>query len=120
VYSLDSTVVTDKQSFLGELSRRLGIASVKKWDAAADLLWQQLMEQTAKRVAVVWENADAMFDGRLQLLFDCIEFLSDVGRIAERQEVTVDNHPVLLRIVLFGNGDNFVAWGGEEATGDRP
>lgn len=114
-YWLDSHCITDKESFLKELSRGCGLSvdpaiKLTSWDATADLLWQGLMEQPKNKVAIIWRNANVMLDGKLQLLLDCLEFLQGVAETVEKQEVTVDCHPVLVRVVLMGDGPNFSVW----------
>jgi RNAse (barnase) inhibitor barstar len=111
-YFLDSSSIIDKESFFEQLSHgcELSIDSSKRltsWDAASDLLWQKLMEQSKDKVAIIWRDAHLMLDGRLQLLLDCLEFLLGVAEMVERQEVTPDSHPVFLRVILIGEGTNY-------------
>jgi len=106
-YFLDSTVIVDKHSFLAELQCKCRLdmlpgSKLTSWDAASDLLWQQLMAQSSIKAVIVWENAQVMLEGRLQLLLNCLELLLSVAELTERQDQSADLHPVMLRIVLLG------------------
>ena len=83
------------------------VKCLTSWDSASDFLWESLMEQPSNKVAIFWHGTNGLLDGGLQFFTDCLEFLGGVAEIAERQEQTVDCHPVLLRIVLLGEGVNF-------------
>ncbi|MCA8984768.1 MAG: hypothetical protein KDA76_13470 [Planctomycetaceae bacterium] len=114
-YFLESHAITDSDSFLEELCHGCHLShppgvKLTSWDAAADLLWQRIMEQPQSRVAIVWWDAHLLLDGRLQLLLDCLEFLQGVGEVTEHQAESLDCHPVLLRVVLLGEGPNFHPW----------
>ena len=125
-YFLDSNHIRNKESFLGELAKACSLnhdptVALTSWDAASDILWQRLMEQPKGKVAVIWRDAHLLLDGRLQLLLDSLELLLGVADIVERQEATLECHPVLLRVVLTGQGCNFLAWSRdwEEKAGGR-
>lgn len=114
-YFLEASAMRDKTSFLAELCHGCHLAHkpghpLTSWDVAADLLWQQLMEQPRSKAAIVWWDAHLLLEHRLSLLLDGLEFLQGVAESAERQRPSADCHPVLLRIVLLGEGPNFPAW----------
>lgn len=112
---LDSTGVDNKAALLAALADCFGATDyanngLSSWDAASDLIWQELMDRPDKRVALMWNHADVMIANHLQLFLDGLEMLYALGDTLERQETTADTHPVLLRIVVFGEGRNFPRW----------
>jgi len=114
-YAIDSTGVDNKTSLLAALADCFGLMDhftkgSSSWDAASDLIWQALIERREKRVALLWEHADAMIASETQLFLDALEMLYALGDTLERHEASADYYPVLLRIVLFGEGRSFPRW----------
>jgi hypothetical protein len=104
-YVLDSAGVDNKLALLAALAECFGIndyadSALSSWDAASDVIWQALMERSDQRVAILWHHADVMIANQLQLFLHGLEILYALGDTLERQEVTTDTHPVLLRIVI--------------------
>lgn len=100
-----------KNEFLESLRASLNLPceenSLTSWDSASDFFWEAMMSQASSKVAIFWDGVDLLIDSGLPLLTKCLEFLSSVAEIVERQELTSDCHPVLVHIYLVGNGRNF-------------
>jgi hypothetical protein len=114
-YVLDSVGVDNKAALLAALADCFAITEyanhgLSSWDAASDVIWQVLMERPDKHIALMWNHADMMIANHLQLFLDGLEMLYALGSTLERQEATADTHPVLLRIVVFGEGRSFPRW----------
>jgi hypothetical protein len=82
--------VEDRASFFEAIRSSIPLdpplASSNSWDALSDSLWQGLYCHPAKRIAILWPNADAMatssaseFSIALAILEDVAISLSDVS-----------------------------------------
>jgi RNAse (barnase) inhibitor barstar len=114
-YVFESSSVHDKNSLLSALVKCLSLTEyanngLSSWDAASDVIWQVLTERPENRVALLWNHADVMVAEQLQLFLYALEMLYAVSDTLERQETIAGCHPVLLRIVLFGEGRSFPPW----------
>jgi hypothetical protein len=111
-YILESQHVHDKETFIQALATCFDFEYSGRpvWDAASDLMWQSLIAQPNNRAAVLWKDCGSMIENDLQLFLDGFELLCMLGHSIERQELTSDCHPILLRIVVFGEGKSFVRW----------
>lgn len=114
-YSLDPSEIVSKSSLLASLADCIGITDRasngwSSWDATTDFIWQVLMERPDNRVAILCNHANVMTANQLQLFLDGLEMLYALADTLERQETTADTHPVLLRIVIFGEGRSFPEW----------
>ena len=114
-YTLDLAGADSKASLLAALAASFGITSsgssgLSNWDAAGDLIWQVLMERPERRVAFLLNDADVMIRDHLQLFLDLLEFIHNLCNTLERHSMGKDSHPVLLRVVLLGEGPGFRRW----------
>lgn len=116
LYFLDASVIDSKHLLLLELLKSFGVygdallAESLSWDVVSDDIWQVLMERPDNQVAILINRSDAMIANHLQLFLDFLELLFALGDTLEQQELTADCHPVLLRIVAFGEGSSFPQW----------
>jgi hypothetical protein len=115
LYSFDSKPVHDSPTFLRELARCFGILDpgakkIRSWDGASDLIWQELMARPEKRAAILIRDAHVLVGRRMQVLLDALDVLFALADSVEKQKVTAGTHPVLLRIVLIGDGPSFPDW----------
>lgn len=111
IYSIDLEKVADKGLFLDALGKAFNFPTkITNWDAASDLVWEKLIESTANQAALIFRNSQTLLNNNLQLFLDVLEFLFGVAEIIEREKKSSDTHPVLLRIILLGDGPNFPDW----------
>lgn len=110
IFELDGETVKDKASFFTKAGEQLphepGLVAQSSWDAMVDTIGGGLAKLGDKRVAFVWTKAEKMIERGLPDLLiavDCFQQLSsDVATTKHGFP-----HPMLLRIFLVGEGDNF-------------
>lgn len=115
LYFFESEGVVDKHTFLECLLRSFQIptpthGAVTSWDAASDLLWQSFMQRPAYQVVLFWRDSQKIIEMRLQLFLDALQFFQDLADTVESQVNSEDTHPVLFRLIAFGEGLNFPPW----------
>lgn len=81
------------------------------FDGVSDFAWQALMGLDNDVVAVLIHDSDQIVRERLQLFFDCVDFLLRLSSIVEGQEYAPPCHPVFLRVIALGEGPSFPPWG---------
>ena len=84
------------------------------WDAALDDFSQILRERTARRVAIIFANAEALIANHLQIMFDALEVLLNLSRVVERKDPLGVSEPILTRYFLMGTSSSYKSLGQRE------
>jgi hypothetical protein len=109
-YQLDGSAIADEATFLQEFVRNVpyevyapgDVGLTVNWDAFADCLWGGLKGRPEERVAILWLAAERLLERNLSLLLEAVETIS-----FEAHKLLGPEHPVLLRVFLIGEGENF-------------
>jgi hypothetical protein len=110
VHVLDGHSIDDEGSFLRIFARDVpfevftpnDLVPPINWDAFVDCFGSGLSSRPKTKLAIIWEGADRMLDGRLPLLVNAVECIS-----GEADKVTRYDPSILLRVFLVGDGPNF-------------
>ena len=110
-YEIDSREIKCKLTLLKALTVGFDldheVGRLESWDAAADLLWQRLMDQGSNKAALIWHNVEQSLANDLQLFLDAVELLLGVAETVERQVPGNGCQAVVFRVFLVGSGANF-------------
>ena len=121
IYELNGLKIQDKQSFFAESLRSLPMGdadatkepAVSGWDGFADFFWQGFSQQSGKKSAVLWQDADNLHEKDSITLQQAIEVMGEVIEDIYSEESGLYARPLDLILLLIGHGERYRSFTGD-------
>jgi hypothetical protein len=119
VLSLDGREIRTASSLFGAIWRQLPVGDARRsdadwcnpanwdWNAAADFLWQGLSELGPRKIAMLWTDADVLWQENSQTFGDAEEMFEAVGESLRKPVPEGSAEEVQLLVFTVGASGSF-------------